>query len=279
MSNLINDILSESSNKNIFYDILSDNDAEALLKIKTHQNTYSQKEEVIDKGSVLMTFLTEALQAKEAVEIPEILQQINSLSPYDYDLAELSRLLLALEASNTRPALEGRLVYLIYELLSHSADLVRTAHTQYIEANQEMNPQLWRTGVATRKWAQNLLEYLERHGDAQDQINLLYAKAKISTSLMGHYPRTFGPDMVQLAAKLEEIGDLEKAEQFYLSIFRKFSDILKQVETAQQEGQTIEMTVDVTIPLECMLQSVKALERIKQESLGRYVERLENILT
>ena len=155
---------------------------------------------------------------------------------------------------------------------------------QYIQDNSNNYPEnsikanIWKNGYVTREWIQELVNYFERKNQLKNVIDTCFYKAKITTSIMGHYPEKVGPDMIAIAENLEKNNDFINAAKYYKPIISDFLYFLEEIESYEneEEFEIIERDEKILISI---IKAAKGLIRIKQyKDNNNLVQRSEHLL-
>ncbi len=105
-------------------------------------------------------------------------------------LEELIQLLLAPEANGQYTEGEEALLMLISNAQLELAEEVSTESGDY--PGQPIKADVWMAGSVIRNWCGVLSDYCERNGIPGGRFEASFAKAKITCSIMSHYPGAWG---------------------------------------------------------------------------------------
>jgi len=147
--------------------------------------------------------------------------------------AELVSLLNALH--NTR--LFEQQVLMIEEFTIRTlitlADDVREASNGYPE--NSISALVWMGGFSIRQWCNALANYFNKKEDNANFANAVIQKAKITCSIMNHYPYEVGPDMLAAVSASENIGEAGLAKSFNNAVINDFKNIVTNIRSYPEE--------------------------------------------
>ncbi len=210
-----------------------------------------------ETGSLAAQVITESLQGELDPEDYSHSKEINFEKNFFKELKDLVSALLSFEKKQELEVSEQQLAQTMLRLVSRGIDYV---------INKEDNPEKkvsnkWFEGVSLREDAEDLAEYFNRKGQAEDELDALRLKAKITTSIMGHYAHLVGPDMIAVAQKLEQTEKVEEALQFYKVIQLDFVKLVEQIEMGLQKGEPSLDLEDIPV-VESLIYALEGLERL-----------------
>ena len=186
-----------------------------------------------EKGEYAYVFLLYLLW-EEPMDLKSVLSCINWEGDYVAEYIELSRILAILFMAQSHPELRVK----IADFLKYFA--IETGHYIHQQANnyplKSINAKVWADGAALRLRHHSLANYFEVKKMIDDQLEVLFAIAKITTSIMSHYPESVGPDMTAVAWALERKGDIPQAIKFYRPVLADFVQFLEGYEYEIQAG-------------------------------------------
>lgn len=194
---------------------------------------------------------------------------------YVFEIAELSSFYLDLkpELEELKLSLEKFLTEIFLHLSSH----IREASNNYPE--QSISAKVWMDGHTLRYWIEFVLQEVEKRGNLEREIELAFYKAKVTLSIMAHYPENVGPDMVRIAKKYESAEDYENASRFYQPATTDFKVFLEEIESYTEE-EDFELEEREHIILDSLVQAVEGKLRTDKNYVDEYnlLERAKALL-
>lgn len=179
-----------------------------------------------------------ALEAANEAEEPQDLliihqvaksQNLECLALYDYAADDFSPIYcnlirLFLENCDTQPLTDFADQLLDY-LLENAADVAKKI--QKDSNNYPLNPisgATWMNGAQLRTMLNFLLDYLEKHESAHEQLLVQFYKTCVTLAIMGHYKQEVGPDMIATARLYIADGKPEAAQSSYQAVINDFEE-------------------------------------------------------
>lgn len=186
-------------------------------------------------------------------------------------LAELIRLLFALQLnghfSSETSALSGR----ILDLLSELAEQVRVQAGGY--PNSSIEGYVWFGGCETRELCNALASYFKHLNELNSKARVLQIRTKITCSVLSHYHHFVGPDMIETAEVLEAVGETDLADKYYNAVIADFECIANEIKEYPAE----EVREEQIISLSALKQAYENSNRLNNTLL--HAEQLQFIDT
>ncbi len=220
---------------------------------------------------ILQSCLNKSIKPSEYSRISRLDFKGDCLS----EIMELHRILLVIEDYAKAPEIERLVSLTLLECIRDGAI--------YIENNVKDHPQhgisakIWIAGSSLRLRADELAGYFMDKRDEQSTLEAVFLIAKLTNSIMSHYPDLVASDMVRVALQLEKMGNKEKAKPFFNAVALDFPSLLDAIEEeALNNSQVTEDDYLVTKSLIQALEGLKRLgENIDEETLKKAISILE----
>ncbi|WP_165044176.1 hypothetical protein [Dysgonomonas sp. ZJ709] len=117
---------------------------------------------------------------------------------------------------------------------------------------------VWMEAAGIRSAFTNYAYYYKLKEEAQRQLDVTLMKTKITLAIMGHYKNMVGPDMIESAQLMEQVGNTETAMALYAAVKSDFENVLDWFMDNPQTGANQE---DI-ITLESLRAAYQALDRL-----------------
>lgn len=206
------------------------------------------------------------------------IKSINFRNEFLQELNELVRMLLVLEDYKKVKEYETLVSLTILESVRDGAEFIAKNSNNY--PLNSINAKIWMDGAGLRIRAEELADYFKRKNHDQNELESLFLKAKLTNTIMNHYPNLVGPDMIGVGQKFEQIGNTEKAKQFYQPVELDFTGLVADIaeEIENDETDIKEEDILITKSLIDALDGLKRLgETIDEEKLLKAKELLTKI--
>ncbi len=156
-------------------------------------------------------------------------QSLEPLAQYDYATDDFSPIYchlirLFLEYSDTQPLTDfadNLLDYLLKNTATVAKKLLQDAGN-YPET--PINGGTWMNGATLRNMMAFLLNYLEKHESAHEQLLVQFHKTRVTLAIMGHYKQEVGPDMIATAGLYIADGKPDAALNCYQAVINDFEE-------------------------------------------------------
>ena len=155
------------------------------------------------------------------------IQNLNFKTEFLEELNELVRILLVLEDFKKVTEYENLVSLTILECVRDGAEYIAKNSNSY--PLNSINGKIWMDGAGLRVKAEELSDYFMRKKHDQNELDSLFLKAKLTNTIMNHYPNLVDPDMIGVGRKFEQIGNAEKAIQFYQPVELDFSGLVADI--------------------------------------------------
>lgn len=190
-------------------------------------------------------------------------------SDFTRELGELITILLVLEDRRDGNNYETVIAATLLECVQDASITVNEDAKGY--PGEVITATTWMNGFGLRYVIQELADYFERKKDDERGLQARFTKAKVTLSIMSHYPNEVGPDMNALASKYEKMGDNEKARQFYAPVVKDFTPLVLNIESRLEDlnepDETDKTDFDVTLSLVDALLGLKRISAPIDEDL------------
>ena len=217
-------------------------------------NIFSSKENEYKKGEFAYIQIKNLLSQKPLeTELPDL------KTDFAFELSELCRFLFLLENKAEAKDLEKPLADHLVKLFDQLTEHIKVNAQDY--PVNSMKAKTWMDGAAIRLGAQEMADYFGRKGDKTNEINMCFLKAKVTTSIMSHYPELVGPDMISVASKLEKKKARENAVNFYRPVLMDFQTFLQEMEDAKEQD-ALKITEREEAILYSLILAVEGLTRL-----------------
>jgi hypothetical protein len=221
---------------------------------------------------ILPSCLNKTIKPKEYRRI----SKLNFKTEFLNEIIELHRILLILQDFAKAPEVEKLVSLTLLECIKDGAAHIGKKTNSY--PHNSINGKIWMDGAGLRKLTDELSEYFESKEDDQNTLETVFLRAKLTNTIMSHYPNLVGPDMIAVALQLEKMGDLDKAKQFLNPVVLDFTSLVIEVEEGLEENGIVDEDFPITESLIQALEGLKRLgEDINEETLNRSKELLEKL--
>ncbi|MEO1451562.1 MAG: hypothetical protein AAFV07_18665 [Bacteroidota bacterium] len=185
---------------------------------------------------------------------------------YLLELIELHRILLVLEDYGNAVEIEKLVALTLLECIRDSAVHIQQNANNYPQTS--IGAGIWMDGAGLRLRAHELATYFQNKEDAPNTLEAIFLKAKLTNTIMSHYPHLVGPDMIAVAHQLEKMGNKERAKQFFTPVALDFTGLVHDVESGLDDNDSRDEDIQVTESLIQALEGLKRLgESVNEESL------------
>ncbi|GEM_PF-4227474 len=178
------------------------------------------------------------------------------------ELNELVRILLVLEDYKGATDYEKTLSLTILECVKDGAIFIEQNSGDYPMSS--INAKIWMDGAGLRVKAEELSYYFNRKRDSNSELDSLFLKAKLTNTVMSHYPNLVGPDMIAVGNKLEHIGSAEKAMQFYKPVELDFTDLVQDIQD-KIDNHKSEIGENDVIIIKSLTDALEGLKRLGEQ--------------
>lgn len=246
-----------------------------ILEVYSHGSFFGFEFLEGEKGEyayvLLLYFIWE-----EPIDLKSVLACVDWEGDYVGEYVELSRILAILFATQSNHELRVQLADFLKYFAIETGHYIRQHSNNY--PTHSINAKVWFDGSSLRVWHRSLADYFATQELIDDQIEVLFATAKITTSIMGHYPESVGPDMTAVALALEKKGDIPQAIKFYQPVLADFVQFLEGYEHEIQSGD-FELTQNHVATLDSLRLAVRRLmELADYQDTGNLLGRIEAVL-
>ncbi|MEM7103245.1 MAG: hypothetical protein AAF502_08960 [Bacteroidota bacterium] len=238
-----------------------------LQGIGAASNFSKQRNE--EKGLFAYSLIKEML-SKKVVDNEQLYKKLDLSSDYVSEIVELSRLLIRIENNPQLSAFKEDLVAVIHGLFGKISVFIQENSNDY--PNNTITGKVWLDGSIIRVWAQVIADYFGRKESLNKAIDISFFKAKVTLSIMSHYPESVGPDMLSVANKFEQKKDYDNALKFYNPVVLDFVKFLEEIESYASEDD-FDFEERKQIILNSLIEAVEGLKRIS------YFEDNENLIS
>jgi hypothetical protein len=230
------------------------------------------KEETHFAYEILSSCLNKTIKPDEYLKV----SKLDFKSEFLNELIELYRILLVLQDFSEAPEIEKLVSLTLLECIRDGAVYIAENSNNYPQ--NSINGKIWMDGAGLRTRADDLSEYFENKEDAQNTLETIFLRAKLTNLIMSHYPNLVGPDMIAVALQFEKMGDLEKARQFHNSVVLDFTSLVQDIEERLYENEIIDEDLPITESLILALEGLKRLgDDINEDTLTNSKEVLEKL--
>ena len=211
---------------------------------------------------ILSGCLNKTLEPKEYTRIAKL----DFGEDFIKELIELFRIILVLDDCGKEPETERLVALTSLECVRDGAIYIGENANDYPQ--NSINAKVWMDGAGLRTRANELSNYFNSKNDNQNTLEALFLKAKITNTVMNHYPNMVGPDMIAVALQLEKMGNIENAKQFLEPVVMDFTGFVREIEEglANPEVRVSEEEVAITESLVNALEGLKRLGEMIDES-------------
>ncbi len=237
------------------------------------KNIFKKKDKEVEELILAYKILNRLLSGK---------QNLNDLSSFDFgstyisDYAELGKLLFEIEDLQVDEQFKQDLAHYLYYWMQYAARHIAQNSNDYPQNSISGN--IWMDGYVLRSWAQALSEYFEKQKNDEYALDMSLEKARITCSIMSHYPELVGPDMISVASKYEAKGAISDALNFYRPVLADFVEFLEDIEFSRYEDNIGEMEQDPFI-LNALIDAVEGLQRLDNYvDEENYIDRAKKLL-
>lgn len=214
------------------------------------------KEEPHFAYKILPSFLDKSIKPSEYSKV----SKLDFKSDFLNELTELHRILLVLQAYSKASEIEKLVSLTLLECIRDGANHIEENANNYPQ--NSINGEIWMDGAGLRTRADELSKYFKDKEDDQNTLETVFLKAKLTNTIMNHYPNLVGPDMIAVALQFEKMGNLEKAKQFLNAVVSDFTILVQSVEEGINENDAMDEDFPIT---ESLIQALEGLKRIGEE--------------
>ena len=243
-----------NNNLELFHEKVGDKFSERELWL---ERIFRLNSKTPPKGKFAYSIITKSISNK--VDIAN--EKINWDNDLSSEFVELTKVLLLIECIDKSLKLERNLAEFIKEFAGKLAQYIQDNSNDYPENSIKAN--IWMNGYEVRGWIQELVDYYRRKNQLKEVIDTSFYKAKITTSIMGHYPEEVGPDMIAVAENLEKNEDFINAAKYYKPIISDFQFFLEEIESFENEEE-FEISSREEKILNSIIKAAKGLIKIEQ---------------
>lgn len=263
---MIESIMSESKNGEILKLIYSGNFNKVIKltnnKIPIIKRLLHFKGETVGNINFANNILNACLRGRLKPNSYTKIQELRFKHDFIDELSELVRAMLVLEIYKEAPGYERVLALTILECVTNGATYIENNTDDYPQ--NPVNGKIWIEGAALRTRAEELAHYYKRKNDDNNELQSLFLKGKITNTIMNHYPNLVGPDMIAIANKLEQVGNTDKAKQFYSSVEADFTEFVSELEDDIEEGEYDISNEDIVI-VQSLIYALEGLDRLNED--------------
>jgi len=192
------------------------------------------------------------------------------------ELIEIHRILLVLQDYSKAPEIEKLISLTLLECIRDGSVYIAENSNNYPQ--NSINGKIWMDGAGLRTRADDLSEYFRNKEDDQNLLESVFLRAKLTNTIMSHYPNLVGPDMIAVAHQLEKMENFEKAKQFFNPVVLDFTSLVQDVEEGLNENDVRDEDYPITESLIQALEGFKRLgENINEDNLNKSKEVLEKL--
>lgn len=192
------------------------------------------------------------------------------------ELIELYRILLVLYDYSKEPEIEKLVALTLLECIRDGAVYIEENSNNYPQ--NSINGKIWFDGAGLRTRANELSEYFRNKEDDQNTLEAVFLRAKLTNSIMCHYPNLVGPDMIAVALQFEKMGNIEKAKKFLNPVVLDFTSLVKDIDERLSENDVMNEDFSITESLIRALEGLKRLgEDINEDTLHKSKVILEKL--
>ncbi|TYA74724.1 hypothetical protein [Seonamhaeicola marinus] len=232
----------------------------------------ASKEETHFTYEILPSFLNKTVEPIEYSKVAKL----NFKSDFVIELIELHRILLVLQDYSKAPEIEKLVSFTLLECIRDGAIYIEENSNNYPQ--NSINGKIWIDGAGLRIRADELSEYFKSKEDDQNTLETVFLRAKLTNTIMSHYPNLVGPDMIAVALQFEKMGNLDKAKQFLTPVVQDFTSLVQDVEEGIDENEVMDEDFPITESLIQALEGLKRLgENINEDTLNKSKEVLEKL--
>jgi len=202
--------------------------------------------------------------------------KLNFKSDFLKELIELYRILLVLYDYSKEPEIEKLVALTLLECIRDGAVYIEENSNNYPQ--NSINGKTWFDGAGLRTRADELSEYFRSKEDDPNTLETVFLRAKLTNTIMSHYPNLVGPDMIAVALQFEKMGNIEKAKKFLNPVVLDFTSLVKDIEERLSENDVMNEDFPITESLIRALESLKRLgEDINEDTLHKSKVILEKL--
>jgi hypothetical protein len=223
-----------------------------LSRWRNNKKVYKKKGEFAYR--VLLDSLDEDLNHDD-----KIFEKLDFEGDYVFEMAELSQFLLRIEGKQGLEKIERKISAFLISFFEKLSTYIQKNSNDY--PNNSINGKTWIDGAVIREWSQVLANYFGKKQDLDAEIDMCYYKAKITLSIMGHYPEEVGPDMISIATKMEKKG-YKNAVNYYRPVLSDFQEFLESMEEYVEEEE-FEVEGREENILNSLIQAIEGLSRLE----------------
>ncbi len=192
------------------------------------------------------------------------------------ELIELHRILLVLQDYGKAPEIEKLVSLTLLECIRDGAVYIGEHSNGYPQ--NPVNGKIWMDGVGLRTQADDLSKYFKNKEDDRNTLEAVFLKAKLTNTIMSHYPNLVGPDMIAVALQLEKTRNLQSAKRFFYLVVLDFTGLVQEVGQKIDENIVKDEDLSITESLIHALEGLKRLgEAIHEDTLHKSKEVLERL--
>ncbi len=249
-----------------------------LLHRGNLEEVRAEIEVITKKKSGIFNFISKSKNEKESdFTYTILLECINkTLKPEDYskvskldfkkeflnELIELFRTLLVLQDYSEEPEIEKLVALTLMECIRDGVVYIEQNSNNYPQ--NSINGKIWMDGAGLRTRADELSDYFNNKQDDKNTLEALFLRAKITNTIMSHYPNLVGPDMIAVGFQFEKMGNIEKAKQFLNPVVLDFTSLVEDVKDGLADSEVGVTDEDLPIT-ESLINALEGLKRLGEE--------------
>ena len=204
---------------------------------------------------ILESCLNEELTPSEYKKV----QNISFKEDFLNELNELFRILLVLEDCQEASKKEELVSVTLLHFIEDGVNYISNNSNNY--PNNSISAKIWMDGVGLRSRVDELAEYYKRKNNDQRELEAIFLRAKLTNTIMSHYPNLVGPDMIAIAHQYEKMGNKEKAKQFYDPVLMDFTSLVQEIKTGINDPEIGTTNEDLPIT-QSLIDALEGLKRI-----------------
>jgi len=178
------------------------------------------------------------------------------------DLIELFRILLVLQDYAKASEKENIIALTLLKCIENGVVYIEENSNNYPQ--NPINGKTWIDGAGLRVRVEELAGYFLDKNDDKNALQAIFLKAKLTNSIMNHYPNLVGPDMIAVGHQLEKIGNFEKAKLFYKPVVLDFTEFVQDIQENLDDPDIGVSHEDLPIT-QSLINALEGLKRLGNE--------------
>lgn len=271
----IKTIIEDSNEKEILNLLLKNEDEKVIAAIdekltqkknlikQTAKKNKDENKENLFALTILKLVLTEKIKPTQYSKFAKL----NFEGFFTEDILELMRMLYVLEETYDNKEKLILLANTLLECIRDGATYIEKESNNYPE--NPINAKIWMDGASLRTKVGELAGFFNRKNIDKQELEALFLRSKITNSIMSHYPNLVGPDMIAVAKKLEQLGKVAKAIDFYTAVIQDFPQFLEDIEETEKEcntaNETMEYSEEDIVTIQALVDACEGLKRLNTE--------------